>query len=120
MRREDLDRLAAALPQRALRYDEALQAVLPADLAQPLAAKGLETLEDLYECAATQGANWFRVFEGIDAQRAQLLMLWLAKFGEAIGEITARFFFRGKPRPASLARSRPKVRQPHSWQHKVE
>lgn len=106
MRREDLDRLAAALPQRALRYDEALQAVLPADLAQPLAAKGLETLEDLYECAATQGANWFRVFEGIDAQRAQLLMLWLAKFGEAIGEITARFFLPGQA-PAGIARAEP-------------
>ena len=62
MRREDLDRLAAALPQRALRYDEALQAVLPPDLAQPLAAKGLETLEDLYEVRRHAGRQLVSCF----------------------------------------------------------
>ena len=95
MRSDEIAHLAAQLPQRTLRYDEALSDVLPQDLAQPLEAKGLSTLEDLYECAATQGSAWFRIFEGIDAKRATVLMLWLQRWGNEIGEVTPRFFLPG-------------------------
>ena len=101
MSTDDFSSLSAVLPERPLRYDESLEAVLPPDWAQPLMAKGLETLEDLYDCAATQGAGWFRYFDGIGANRATALMIWLQRWGSGIGEVTPRFFLPGRaPAPA--------------------
>ena len=56
-----------AIIQRPLRPEESLRGLLPADLAVPLAEAGIETVEDLYECAAAAGASWFRAVDGINA-----------------------------------------------------
>lgn len=80
------------LPQRPLRYDEPLAGLLAPDLAAPLAAGGLSTLEDLYECMAAVGPNWYRGFEGVDSGRALALLDWLAEWGANVGEVTERFY----------------------------
>lgn len=82
----------AALAQRPLHYDDLLADLIPADLAAPLAAGDVRTVEDLYECAAAMGATWFRQFDGVDAACATQLMHWLAEWGDAVGEVTDRFF----------------------------
>lgn len=100
------------LPEHPLRHDEPIASLLPPDVSAPLTAGGIETLEDLYECAAALGATWFRQFEGIDAARAQELMRWLADWGDDVGEVTERFFlpgaqseaFTGDPRIRPLER----------------
>lgn len=97
------DRLLARLPARPLRYDEPLSKTLPPDWAAPLEAKGLETIEDLYECAASLGGSWFRGFSGISADAAAAMMLWLARFGKDVGEVTPRFFLPGFGPAASRA-----------------
>ena len=52
--------LKPALTDVGLRYNTKLADVLPPDLAEPLRTFGIETAEDLYECAANAGASWFR------------------------------------------------------------
>ena len=86
---------ASQLKDVKLRYDTVLTQVLPADIAVPLKAFGIETAEDLYECAANAGAGWFRPITGIDAERATALMHWLSRCGEDVGEVTERFFLPG-------------------------
>lgn len=44
--------LKPALTDVGLRYNTKLADVLPPDLAEPLRTFGIETAEDLYECAA--------------------------------------------------------------------
>ena len=78
-----------------LSFDTLLADVLPASIAQPLAAFGLMTAEDLYECAAAAGATWFRSVVGINAQCATALMAWLRDNGDEVGEVTERFFLPG-------------------------
>ena len=50
----------------------ALADVLPADLAHrvaaPLTEFGLLTPEDLYECAANVGGNWYRQLQGLSRE----------------------------------------------------
>ena len=84
------------LKDTALRYDTPLAGVLPPDWAAPLAACGLQTAEDLYECAANCGAGWFRSIPGIDADMATELMNWLGRCGGRVGEVTERFYLPGR------------------------
>ncbi|MFR3636246.1 MAG: recombinase, partial [Sutterella sp.] len=67
-----------SFPQVTLDFDTLLADVLPAAIAQPLAAFGLLTAEDLYECVAATGATWFRNVLGISASCATELMYWFA------------------------------------------
>lgn len=83
------------LPDARLRFDTRLASVLPASLAAPLAAADIETAEDLYECAASLGAGWFKSIQGIDAAAAGALMAWLSRCGKDVGEVTERFFLPG-------------------------
>ncbi len=94
------------LPQRVLRHDEALVDALPADWAAPLASKGLERLDDLYDCAAAIGPSWYREFPGITADIATAIMIWLARWGRDVGEVTLRFFLPGKA-PKALFGEKP-------------
>ena len=87
-----------------LRYNTVLAKVLPPDLAAPLKTFGIETAEDLYECAANAGAGWFRPITGIDADCATQLMDWLARCGDDVGEVTERFYLPGHS-PSPEARS---------------
>ena len=96
-----------AIIQRPLRPEESLRGLLPADLAVPLAEAGIETVEDLYECAAAAGASWFRAVDGINAERATELVAWLERWGSAVGEVTAKFYLPGRAasaRDAALER----------------
>ena len=79
-----------------LAYDTPLAGVLPADLAEPLREVGIETAEDLYECAANVGARWFQSVPGINADRATALIEWLARCGGRVGEVTERFYLPGR------------------------
>lgn len=99
---------ASQLKDVKLRYDTVLTQVLPADIAVPLKAFGIETAEDLYECAANAGAGWFRPITGIDAERATALMHWLSRCGEDVGEVTERFFCLAPRKTCKRCR----------WQHK--
>ena len=80
------------LPERSLSPDDRLARLLPSTIALPMAAQGLETVEDLYECAAALGSTWFRQIEGLSAAQAADLIGWLARFGKAVGEVTPRFY----------------------------
>ena len=80
------------LPSRRLDPEELLSELLPEDWALPLTKAGLETLEDLYDCAASLGSTWHRSFPGLGSRRAIALMEWLRDYGQDIGEITPRFF----------------------------
>lgn len=94
--------LKPALTDVGLRYNTKLADVLPPDLAEPLRTFGIETAEDLYECAANAGASWFRPVTGIDASTATALMTWLHRNGRDVGEVTERFFLPGcAPSPES-------------------
>lgn len=107
--------LLERLPAHSLRPDEPLARTLPPDWAAPLEAKGLETVADLYDCAASLGAGWFRSFSGISADAATALMRWLALYGEAVGEVTARFFLPGEApglKAASAAGREPRTLPP--------
>lgn len=81
-----------SLPERTLSPDDRLARLLPPTVALPMAAAGIETVEDLYECAAALGNTWFRRIEGLDAALAGELMMWLARWGKSVGEVTPRFF----------------------------
>ena len=81
-----------SLPERTLSPDDRLARLLPPAVALPMAAAGIETVEDLYECAAALGNTWFRRIEGLDAALAGELMMWLARWGKSVGEVTPRFF----------------------------
>lgn len=94
--------LKPALTDVGLRYNTKLADVLPPDLAEPLRTFGIETAEDLYECAANAGASWFRPVTGIDASTSTALMTWLHRNGRDVGEVTERFFLPGcAPSPES-------------------
>lgn len=80
------------LPERPLRPDDRLCGLLPEDLAAPMAARGLETVEDLYECAAALGSTWFRRIEGLSAPQAAGIVGWLDRCGRAVGEVSERFY----------------------------
>lgn len=81
-----------SLPERTLSPDDRLARLLTPTVALPMAAAGIETVEDLYECAAALGNTWFRRIEGLDAALAGELMMWLARWGKSVGEVTPRFF----------------------------
>jgi integrase len=78
---------------------------------KPLAAMGLETLEDLYECIANLGGNWYRQFPGVLREDAAEIVRWLSENGSAIGEVTERFYPPGlaprqcAPEPAHRTRA---------------
>ena len=88
----------------------ALADVLPADLAHrvaaPLTEFGLLTPEDLYECAANVGGNWYRQLQGLSREDAVALIDWMKSAVPGLGEITARFYPPGEA-PESL-----KTREP--------
>ena len=90
----------------------ALADVLPADLAHrvaaPLTEFGLLTPEDLYECAANVGGNWYRQLQGLSREDAVALIDWMKSAVPGLGEITARFYPPGEA-PESL-----KTREPAS------
>ncbi|MCF0253416.1 MAG: recombinase, partial [Duodenibacillus sp.] len=71
---------------------QALAGAARAPVIAALAAGGLATCEDLYECVANAGGNWYRGFPGLRAGDAALLVGWLAGHGGAIGEVTERFW----------------------------
>lgn len=71
---------------------QALPATLERRCGKPLEELGLETLEDLYECIANLGGNWYRQFPGVLREDAAELVRWLAENGRAIGEVTDRFY----------------------------
>ena len=72
-----------------------LSTTLPAPLASrtltSLAEMGIETAEDLYECMANVGGNWYRRFLGLTHKDAAQLADWLRETGTA-GEVTAIFY----------------------------
>lgn len=84
--------LLPPLPSRPLDPEELLSDLLPEDWAMPLTKAGLESLEDLYDCAAALGSTWHRSFPGLGSRRAVALMEWLRDFGQNVGEVTPRFF----------------------------
>lgn len=94
--------LASTPYDRPLRPDDRLADRLSPEIALTLAAHEVETAEDLYECMTT-GATWFRAFTGIDAKRATELVRWMRDAGQAVGEVTERFFLPGKTSEASVA-----------------
>ena len=94
--------LASTPYDRPLRPDDRLADRLSPEIALTLAAHEVETAEDLYECMAT-GATWFRAFTGIDAKRATELVRWMRDAGQAVGEVTERFFLPGETSEASVA-----------------
>lgn len=73
-----------------------LEDVLPEKLARRTAAALAEmqvvTAEDLYECVANVGCNWFRAFQGIKKEDASELVDWLAEHESSLGEVTERFW----------------------------
>ena len=94
--------LSSAPYGQPLRPDDRLADRLSPEIALTLAAHEVETAEDLYECMAT-GATWFRAFTGIDAKRATELVRWMRDAGQAVGEVTERFFLPGKASEANDA-----------------
>ncbi len=77
--------------------------VLPDDLARrtlaPLSKLDIACADDLYECIANLGGNWFRSTQGIDQDDAARLADWLAEHSREVGEITARFYPPGRIPP---------------------
>ena len=94
--------LSSTPDDQPLRPDDRLADRLSPEIALTLAAHEVETAEDLYECMAT-GATWFRAFTGIDAKRATELVRWMRDAGQAVGEVTERFFLPGKASEANDA-----------------
>ena len=76
--------------------DSCLQDVLPEPLARRTLSALLEmqiiTAEDLYECVANLGSNWFRSFQGIKKEDAAALVDWLSLHEKTLGEVTERFW----------------------------
>lgn len=84
---------------------DALEPALSAKVMPALTAAGIETLEDLYECIANVGGNWFRGFPGIGRDEAENLIVFLAAHQDAVGEITERFYPAGStlcPQPPEV------------------
>lgn len=83
-----------------------LAGILPADLARrslaPLEALGIACAEDLYECIANLGGNWYKSAPGLTRDDAVRLVDWLGGHSSQIGEITARFYPPGMA-PESLS-----------------
>lgn len=73
-----------------------LLSVLPADLARrsqaPLEELGIVCAEDLYECIANLGGNWYKSAQGLTREDAVRLVDWLCEHSTEVGEITARFY----------------------------
>lgn len=76
--------------------DSRLQDVLPETLVRrtlpALHEMQIVTAEDLYECVANLGCNWFRSFQGIKKEDAAALVDWLSAHAETLGEVTERFW----------------------------
>lgn len=80
---------------QSLTAESTLSEVLPQELSRVLPAVteiGIETLEDLYECIASTGGNWYRNFQGISRDLALATVTWLAQNSEDVGEVTDRFY----------------------------
>ena len=76
--------------------DAPLAEILPPALASrtltPLAEMGIITPDDLYECIANVGGNWYRRFLGLTRKDAVALVDWLRNACSDVGEITAIFY----------------------------
>ena len=76
--------------------DAPLAEILPPALASrtltPLAEMGITTPDDLYECIANVGGNWYRRFLGDTRKEAVALVDWLRNACPDVGEITAIFY----------------------------
>ena len=76
--------------------DAPLAEMLPPALASrtltPLAEMGITTPDDLYECIANVGGNWYRRFLGLTRKDAVALVDWLRNACPDVGEITAIFY----------------------------
>lgn len=107
------------LPERTLSPDDRLARLLPDALAAPMTKAGLETVEDLYECAACLGSSWHRQIEGLSAKRAAELMTWLARWGREVGEVTPRFFPAGTSAAAAARDSSQPVERPESGDPRI-
>lgn len=84
-----------------LEADQRLEDVLPealkARVLTPLVDAGMACVEDLYECIANVGGNWYKTgVQGLDRDDAAALVDWLRYNGQMVGEITARFYPSGK------------------------
>ncbi|MGN1209758.1 MAG: phage integrase family protein, partial [Duodenibacillus sp.] len=77
-------------PETAL--SKALPKPLGARVLAPLAEMDLRTVEDLYDCIASVGGNWYRQFCGISREDAVGLVDWLAAHARAVGEVTDVFY----------------------------
>lgn len=80
----------------AVSADSLLSEVLDADLQSrvmsALSEVDIRTAEDLYECVANVGGNWYRSFAGISRDDAVKLVDWLAAHAAEVGEVTPRFY----------------------------
>lgn len=84
------------------RLETALPEALKGRVLAPLVEAGMLCVEDLYECIANVGGNWYKAgVQGLDRDDAAVLVDWLRYNGQMIGEITARFYPSGKI-PAEL------------------
>ena len=81
--------------------DSLLAEVLAPELADrvlaPLGEMGVATAEDLYECVANVGGNWYKGFTGIGREDAVALVDWLTLQADELGEVTPRFYPSGTP-----------------------
>lgn len=84
--------LFSKLPKRRLKYSDKVLDLIPLDHSKTLEESGIETLEDLYECMAGVGPNWYKSFAGWSSDDARDACRWLADFGRDVGEITERFY----------------------------
>ncbi len=81
--------------------EKALPPALAARALASLTEMGLETPEDLYDCIANVGGNWYRRFLGLTRKDATALVDWLRKSVADIGEVTEIFYPPGDA-PAEL------------------
>ena len=85
-------------PETAL--SEALPDCLAGRVLAPLAEMDIRSVEDLYDCIAGVGGNWYRQFAGITREDASALVDWLAENAREVGEVTEVFYPSGCRRAA--------------------
>ena len=92
----NLTRIFRMPPATSVDLDSRLDEVLPPKLARrtvpALTELDVVTAEDLYECVANLGSNWFRGFQGIKKEDAVELVDWLSEYEDVLGEVTERFW----------------------------